>query len=215
MKDILPYKYFCIEGNIGSGKTTLTKMLAQEFNALTLLEQFAENPFLAAFYENKERYAFPVEVFFLTERHKQMQLELSVSNLFHETVIADYFFQKTVLFARENLDDREYSLFYKLFHQLNNQLIQPELVVYLHRPVEALLNNIRKRNRSFEQNIEAEYLSSISQAYLSYLNIQTNFPALILNLNESDFENNEAVYQKIKQHIFLPKNFNGVQQTTI
>jgi len=193
MKDILPYKYFCIEGNIGSGKTTLTKMLAQEFNALTLLEQFAENPFLAAFYENKERYAFPVEVFFLTERHKQMQLELSVSNLFHETVIADYFFQKTVLFARENLDDREYSLFYKLF----------------------LLNNIRKRNRSFEQNIEAEYLSSISQAYLSYLNIQTNFPALILNLNESDFENNEAVYQKIKQHIFLPKNVNGVQQITI
>jgi deoxyguanosine kinase len=113
------------------------------------------------------------------------------------------------------LDDREYSLFYKLFHQLNNQLIQPELVVYLHRPVEALLNNIRKRNRSFEQNIEAEYLSSISQAYLSYLNIQTNFPALILNLNESDFENNEAVYQKIKQHIFLPKNVNGVQQITI
>lgn len=215
MNNFLPYRYFCIEGNIGSGKTTLTRMLAQEYNALMLLEQFAENPFLAAFYENKERYAFPVEVFFLIERHKQMQMELSVSNLFHETVIADYCFQKTVLFARENLDEREYSLFYKLFHQLNQQLIQPELVVYLHRPVEALLRNIRKRNRSFEQNIEADYLASLSQAYLSYLQSQTEFPVIIIHLNDGDFENNPKLYRKIKNFIFGADQLHGIQQVTL
>lgn len=201
MREFLPYRYFCIEGNIGSGKTTLTKMLAGEFDALTLLEQFDENPFLPPFYEDKERYAFPVEVFFLSERHKQMQLELSVSNLFHETVISDYIFHKTVLFARENLDDREYALFYKLYQQLDNQLIHPELIVYLHRPVDALLKNIRKRNRSFEQNISGEYLASISNSYLTYLTSQNDSPVIIFHLKDRDFENDSSLYGFIKEKI--------------
>ena len=212
MRTFIPYRYFCIEGNIGSGKTTLTKMLAEEFNALTLLEQFDENPFLPPFYEDKERYAFPVEVFFLSERHKQMQMELSVSNLFHETVIADYIFHKTILFARENLDDREYALFYKLYQQLDNQLIHPELIVYLHRPVDALLKNIRKRNRSFEQNISGDYLASISNSYLTYLSSQVDSPVIIFHLRDGDFENHRSLYAIIKDRIVQKGTATGVDQ---
>lgn len=211
MNQLLPYKYFCIEGNIGSGKTTLTKMLAREYDALTLLEQFDENPFLPAFYEDRERYAFPVEVFFLSERHKQMQIELSVSNLFHETVIADYCFYKTVLFARENLDPKEFSLFYKLYQQLNHQLIQPELIIYLNRPVDALLKNIKKRNRPFEQKISPGYLTSISNAYLSYLQSREDIPVLIFHMNDDDFENDLTRYNAIVGNLITGKDIRGVR----
>jgi len=211
MSQLLPYKYFCIEGNIGSGKTTLTKMLAREYDALTLLEQFDENPFLPAFYEDRERYAFPVEVFFLSERHKQMQIELSVSNLFHETVIADYCFYKTVLFARENLDPKEFSLFYKLYQQLDHQLVQPELIIYLHRPVDALLKNIKKRNRPFEQKISPGYLSSISSAYLSYLQSREDTPVIIFHMDDDDFENDLTRYNAIVENLITGKDIRGVR----
>lgn len=211
MSQLLPYKYFCIEGNIGSGKTTLTKMLAREYDALTLLEQFDENPFLPAFYEDRERYAFPVEVFFLSERHKQMQVELSVSNLFHETVIADYCFYKTVLFARENLDPKEFSLFYKLYQQLDHQLVQPELIIYLHRPVDALLKNIKKRNRPFEQKISPGYLSSISSAYLSYLQSREDTPVIIFHMDDDDFENDLTRYNAIVENLITGKDIRGVR----
>ena len=173
-------------------------MLAAENNALAILERFDENPFLPAFYEDRERFAFPVEVFFLSERHKQMQQELSVSNMFHALLIADYCFHKSVLFAQENLNDQEYGLFYKLYSQLNQQLIQPELIIYLHRPVESLLKNIAKRNREFEKKIQPEYLSGISQAYLNYLSSIKDIPVLVFNLNDLDFEQDMTIYEKIK-----------------
>lgn len=209
MKSLGPYKFIAIEGNIGSGKTTLARMLCQEYNALEILERFDENPFLPAFYQDKERYAFPVELFFLSERHKQMQLELSVSNMFHELVIADYCFHKTVLFAQQNLNENEYALFNKIYTQLNQQLVQPEIIIYLHRPVEALLRNIAKRNREYEKSIKAEYLSAISNAYLNYFSGLKETPAYIIHLNDLDFENDVAVYERIKKMILLEDKIVG------
>lgn len=203
------FKFICIEGNIGSGKTTLTTMLAKDYDALSILERFDDNPFLPAFYQDRERFAFPVEIFFLAERHKQMQLELNVSNMFHEVILADYCFYKTVLFARQNLNETEYSLFYKLYKQLNHQLIQPDAIIYLHRPVEALLKNINKRNRSFEKDISSSYLSDISAAYLNYLGSRKDVPVYVFHLNELDFENEATIYSKIKDIISVGEDFTG------
>ena len=205
----MKHNFICIEGNIGSGKTTLTKMLSAENNALAILGRFDENPFLPAFYEDKERFAFPVEVFFLSERHKQMQQELSVSNMFHDIIIADYCFHKTVLFAQENLNDQEYGLFYKLYSQLNQQLIQPELIIYLHRPVESLLKNIAKRNREFEKKIQPEYLSGISQAYLNYFSSIKDIPVYVIHIDDLDFENDTLIYEKIKDIISTDEGLIG------
>ena len=205
----MKFKFICIEGNIGSGKTTLTTMLAKDYNALSILERFDDNPFLPAFYQDRERFAFPVEIFFLAERHKQMQSELSVSNMFHDITIADYCFYKTVLFARQNLNETEYGLFYKLYKQLNHQLIQPEAIVYLHRPVDALLKNISKRNRSFEKDISSEYLGNISSAYLNYLGSRKEIPVFVIHLNELDFEGDLYVYSLVKEIIGSEETFMG------
>ena len=209
MKSPGPYKFIAIEGNIGSGKTTLARMMSQEFNALEILERFDENPFLPAFYHDKDRYAFPVELFFLSERHKQMQNELSVSNMFHDLIISDYCFHKTVLFAQQNLNENEYALFNKIYTQLNQQLIQPEIIIYLHRPVEALLKNIAKRNREYEKSIDAEYLFAISNAYLNYFSGLKETPVYIIHLNDHDFENDVAVYEKIKKMILSEDKIAG------
>ena len=120
MTTTFPYQFIAIEGNIGTGKTTLSNLLAEEYGCRLILEQFTDNPFLPLFYDNPERYAFPVELFFMTERHKQLQEELAQTNLFQESIIADYFFIKTLLFAKNNLKEEEYRLFQRLFQVLNS-----------------------------------------------------------------------------------------------
>jgi len=165
MTETLPYKYIAIEGNIGAGKTTLCNMLHKDFNCRLILEQFADNPFLPYFYENQERYAFPVELFFMTERHKQLQENLSQRDLFQQMIVADYFFIKTLLFAKNNLSDEEYRLFQRLFHILNSTFPKPELIVYLHRSVDNLIENIKARGRSYEQEIAPSYLLEIQNTY--------------------------------------------------
>jgi deoxyadenosine/deoxycytidine kinase len=193
----LPHNFIVVEGNIGAGKTTLSTMLSRDFDRRLILEEFSDNPFLPYFYENPERYAFPVELFFMTERHKQLQEELSQTQLFGEAIISDYFFLKTLLFARNNLNQEEFRLFQRLFHILSINFPKPDLLLYLHQPVEGLLRNIRKRGRSYEQSMDPDYLQQIQQAYFSYFRTQMDIPILVLDVQDIDFVAHPAHYQAI------------------
>ncbi len=186
--------FIAIEGNIGAGKTTLSRRLAAEHNRRLILEEFSDNPFLPPFYREPERYAFPVELFFMAERHKQLQAELAQSDLFTNGVIADYIFVKTLLFARNTLPEEEFRLFSRLFKVMDAGFPNPDLIVYLDRPIEALQANIAKRGREYEQAMKDDYLRSVQQAYFNYFGTQQEHPVLILELGTKNFEEDEAVY---------------------
>jgi len=164
-----PCRYIAIEGNIGAGKTTLATRLAEIFNARLVLEGFAENTFLPLFYKDQERYAFPLELSFLADRYKQLSEELMPADLFRQTVVSDYIFIKSKLFARTTLGSDEYLLFQKLFDIINPQLPQPDLLIYLSAPVPVLQERIHKRGRSYEQQIEDAYLLRVQHTYESWL----------------------------------------------
>jgi deoxyadenosine/deoxycytidine kinase len=200
----MQHQFLIIEGNIGAGKTTLSQMLAEDFGFKLLLEEFADNPFLPHFYQNPDRYAFPVELFFMTERHKQLQQELAQRDLFQEGIVADYIFFKTLLFARNNLNTEEYRLFQRLFNILNAAFPKPDLLVYLHRSVDRLMDNIRKRGRSFEQEIEPSYLQQIQQSYFEFFRSNEQLPILVIDIEDMDFLNDPEDYQKILDLINRP-----------
>ncbi|BDS11000.1 deoxynucleoside kinase [Aureispira anguillae] len=194
--------YIVIEGNIGAGKTSLSKLLSTDLNARLILEEFSDNPFLPLFYKNAERYAFPVELFFMTERHKQLQDLLMKGNLFQKYVVSDYIFSKTLLFAGQNLVDEELRLFQRLFHTLNASFPKPHLLVYLHRSVDNLLTNIYKRGRAYEQDISAAYLSKIQNAYFDFFRmVEHDLSILVLDVEGLDFINNPEHYQMVVQQI--------------
>ena len=192
-----PYQFIAVEGNIGAGKTTLCHRLAEHTGCALLLEQFTDNPFLPPFYEQPERYAFPVELFFMTERHKQLLEHFAQPDFFKPLTVADYFFVKTLLFAKNNLNEAELRLFQRLFNVLNSTFPKPELLLYLHRPVEILMQQIKNRGRDIEQNISKEYLEEIQQAYLSYLKTEKDSPVVILELGDADFQGDDAVFQSV------------------
>ncbi len=194
-----PYQFIAIEGNIGAGKTTLCQQLAAYCDCALILEQFTDNPFLPPFYEQPARYAFPVELFFMTERHKQLLEHFAKPDLFRSFTVADYFFVKTLLFAKNNLNEEEFRLFQRLFGVLNATFPKPDLLVYLHRPVPILLQHIHKRGREIEQQIAPAYLEEIQNAYFDYLKTETETPVIVLDLEEADFQNNPAVFQQIVQ----------------
>ncbi len=193
------YNFIAIEGNIGAGKTTLCHQLAARFGCDLVLEQFTDNPFLPPFYEQPERYAFPVELFFMTERHKQLLEHFSQPDLFRSFTVADYFFVKTLLFAKNNLSEEEFRLFQRLFSVLNATFPKPDLLLYLHRPVEVLLKQIKKRGRDIEQQISPAYLTEIQDAYFDYLKTETETPVLILELGDADFQGDLAAFEAIVQ----------------
>jgi deoxyadenosine/deoxycytidine kinase len=143
------YHYITIEGNIGAGKTTLAHILSKHFNARLILEQFADNPFLSKFYENPGRYAFPLELFFMAERYKQLKYLIHTQDLFQNITVSDYQFTKCLLFAKINLPEEEFRLYQKFFDIIYQQLPQPDILIYLHVPVTQLQRNIKKRNRSY------------------------------------------------------------------
>ena len=186
----MKYSFITIEGNIGAGKTTLAYLLSKHFNARLILEEFADNPFLPKFYENQQQYAFPLELFFMAERYKQLKDLLRTKDMFQNLTISDYLFTKCLLFAKVNLPEEEFLLYQKLFDIINPQLVQPDLLIYLHAPVKKLKQNIQKRNRAYEQNIETEYLFTLQESYTQYIK-QHNIKTLFIDASNSDFLGND------------------------
>jgi deoxyadenosine/deoxycytidine kinase len=187
----MKYRFITIEGNIGAGKTTLSHLLARHYNARLILEQFADNPFLPQFYENPVQYAFPLELFFMAERYKQLKDLVHTGDLFQSLTISDYLFTKCLLFARVNLPEQEYKLYQGLFEIMQTQLVQPDILIYLHAPVAKLQSNIRKRNRPYEQAIPDEYLINIQETYTQYIR-QHNIRTLFIDVSNADFLGNAA-----------------------
>ncbi|GAB3009862.1 hypothetical protein GCM10027051_08890 [Niabella terrae] len=182
----MQYHFITVEGNIGAGKTTLANRLAGHYNARLVLEAFADNPFLPKFYENPGQFAFPLELFFMAERYKQLQDMLLQQSMFEQLTISDYLFTKSLLFAKVTLREDEFKLYQRLFDIIQQQLITPQLLIYLHAPVKKLQENIRKRQRSYEQRIPDEYLQRVEDTYASYIR-QLPLPVLYVDASRADF----------------------------
>jgi deoxyguanosine kinase len=204
----MKYNFITIEGNIGAGKTTLAELLAKQFNARLVLEAFADNPFLPKFYENPAQFAFPLELFFMAERYKQLKELIAQKDLFQQVTVSDYLFTKCLLFAKINLPADEYRLYQRLFDIIHQQLLQPDILIFLHAPVSRLQQNIRKRNRSYEQGIKDEYLASIQETYSHYLR-QHRQKTIFVDASNADFTENKKHLQIIADA--LEKEFTGDQ----
>ena len=191
------YNYIAIEGNIGAGKTSLSKMMSDEFNAKVVLERFADNPFLPKFYEDKERYAFPLEMSFLADRYQQLSDDLAQFDLFKNLIVSDYYIFKSLIFAQVTLQKEEYLLYRKMFDLMYKEITKPDLYVYLFQNTERLIQNIQKRGRDYEQNISSEYLKEIHNGYVSFIKTQQNLNTLIIDVSELDFVNKKTDYQYI------------------
>tara|TARA_B100001758_G_C18292098_1_gene547643 strand:- start:57 stop:692 length:636 start_codon:yes stop_codon:yes gene_type:complete len=200
----IQYKHIAIEGNIGSGKTTLASMLARDFKLRLILEEFEKNPFLPQFYESPENNAFALELFFMAERYHQFK-NLSRQDIFQPQIISDYFFVKSKLFAQNNLQFDEMQLFNRLFDIMFTSLSKPDLLVYLHSDIKRLQKNIKQRGRDFEQDISEMYLQNIQDKYLDYLRKQDDFPVLVLDITEVNFVLDKNIYKSIKELVM--KNY--------
>lgn len=194
----IPYNYVVVEGTIGAGKTTLSTMLARDYNAELVLERFADNPFLEKFYKDPVHYAFPVEMTFLMDRYQQLRNLLTARDLFTDFVLGDYFIDKCLLFSKNNLSQDEFALFKKVFDTISGFLPKPDLILYLYTNPDRLLKQIAKRNRDFEKDITKEYLSDIQEKYLTYFRENQQVPILLLDTENVDFVENPSDYQKIK-----------------
>ena len=195
------FNYIAFEGNIGAGKTTLVTKIAEDFNAKTVLERFADNPFLPKFYEDQNRYAFPLEMSFLADRYKQLSDDLAQFDLFKDFIVADYHIFKSLIFAKVTLQEDEFRLYKTMFDIVYREMPKPDLYVYLYQNTERLLENIKKRGRSYEQNIPADYLDKINSGYLDYIKSQTNLNVLIIDVSDKDFVKNQEDYVYVLDEI--------------
>jgi 2-amino-4-hydroxy-6-hydroxymethyldihydropteridine diphosphokinase len=197
------FNYIAIEGNIGAGKTTLSTKLAEDCNAKLVLERFADNPFLPKFYKDQSRYAFPLEMSFLADRYQQLSDDLAQFDLFKDFVVADYHIFKSLIFAKVTLQEDEYRLYKTMFDIIHKEMPKPDLYVYLYQNTERLLENIKKRGRSYEQEIPANYLEKINQGYLDYIKTQTNLNVIIIDVSDLDF------VKKQEDYVFLLNEINN------
>jgi deoxyguanosine kinase len=188
------YNYIAIEGNIGAGKTTLATKIAQDFNAKSILERFADNPFLPKFYKDQNRYAFPLEMSFLADRYQQLSDDLAQFDLFSDFVVADYHIFKSLIFAKVTLAEDEFRLYKTMFDIVHKEMPKPDLYVYLYQNTEKLLANIKKRGRTYEQEIPSDYLEKINQGYLDYIKQQLDLNVLIVDVSNRDFVKNQTDY---------------------
>ncbi len=193
----LKYDYIVVEGNIGTGKTSLAGRLSADFNTRLILERFADNPFLPLFYEQPQRYAFPLELSFLADRYQQLNDELASPELFRQQTISDYLLSKSLIFANITLKNDENQLYQRLFHIINPHLPKPDLLVYLHKDIDKLRSNIKSRGRDYEQNITNDYLENLEKGYWEFFKQQDGFPILVIDTNNVDFVNNDSDYQRI------------------
>jgi len=203
-------KYVAIEGNIGAGKTTLAKMLAKEYNANLILEQFADNPFLPKFYENPDKYSFHVELSFLASRYKQLINELPYKDLFKTFNLADFYFSKSLIFARATLSENEFKLYREIFNIIYKSLPSPDIFVYLHEEPKKLKQNIIKRGRKYELDIDENYLQKIQESYFKFMKENQNHKYIVIDIEGKDFINNPPNYQYIKSIIFNKIHHKGM-----
>ncbi len=199
-------RYIVIEGNIGAGKTTLAQMAAKDLNANLVLETFEENPFLPKFYNNPERYAFPLELSFLVARYKQLKKHMEQGNLFNNLTIADYYLMKSFIFAKITLSDDEFQLYRQFFDMIKAYSAKPDVMFYIHRDVDVLKSNIVQRGRSYEINIEKAYLSSVTKSYFDYFKEVTDFPVVVLDATQADFrkQNHYEKFVNLLGKSYLP-----------
>lgn len=199
----IKYNYVVIEGNIGAGKTTLAGKIADQFNANLILEHFADNPFLPKFYNDPEKYSFPLELSFLASRYRQLKEELVPQDLFKAFTVADYYFMKSLVFAASTLDGDEYNLYRQIFYIIYGSLPKPDIFVYLHLTPERLLQNIEKRGRNYEKSITLNYLQKIQDSYFTFFKQNPENKYLIIDISGIDFVANENHYRKIVDAIFF------------
>jgi deoxyguanosine kinase len=197
------YNYVVIEGNIGAGKTTLAGRIAEQFNANLILEHFADNPFLPKFYDDPEKYSFPLELSFLASRYKQLKEELVPQDLFKSFSVADYYFMKSLVFAASTLTGDEYNLYRQIFYIIYGSLPKPDIYVYLHLSPERLLENIERRGRNYEKSITKDYLLKIQNSYFSFFKQNPENKYLVIDVNDIDFVANESHYTKVIDTIFF------------
>ncbi len=197
------YNYIAIEGNIGAGKTSLAKLMSDEFNAKVVLERFADNAFLPKFYNDKDRFAFPLEMSFLADRYQQLIDDLAQFDLFKNLIVSDYYIFKSLIFAQVTLQKEEYTLYRKIFDIMYREISKPDLYIYLYQNTNRLLDNIKKRGRDYEQNIEAGYLQKIHDGYSGFIKTEQHLNTLIIDVSELDFVNNYEDYKQILRIINL------------
>lgn len=193
------FHYIVIEGPIGVGKTSLARLLAKEFNARCILEKSEENPFLPYFYQDRKKYAFQTQIFFLLNRFQQ-QKEIAQLDLFNQITLCDYLFSKDRIFASFNLDNHELALYEQIFHLLNGQIPSPDLVIFLQARPEVLLHRVKSRNIPYEKELDLEYLKALTEAYNYYFFHYDRTPLLVVNTSEIDFVNRkEDLAQLIRE----------------
>lgn len=193
----MKFDFLTIEGNIGSGKTSLAKKIAADFNGKLILEEFANNPFLPKFYKDSKPNAFPLELFFMAERFNQLSGEKSEIDLFSEFTVSDYSFFKSKLFAQNNLEQDELNLFNRLYNIMFSTVKKPDLLIYLHADIERLQENIKIRGREYEKNINNNYLKEIEKKYFDYLKKQNDCPILMLDVSKQNFIEDDKIYNQI------------------
>ena len=199
--NISKFKYIAIEGNIGAGKTSLAKKISIDFNSKLILERFANNPFLPKFYEDPDRYAFTLEMSFLAERYQQITDDLSQLNIFSDSIVSDYDIFKSLIFSKITLSEDEFALYRKLFFSMYKDILKPDLYIYLNQNIDRLKENIKKRGRDYEQNIDSKYLKNINSGYLDFHKTQTDLNIKIIDINNMDFVNNRIDYLNILKSI--------------
>lgn len=195
--DRLNKKYLVVEGNIGAGKSTLAKLIHKQFDTRLVLESFEDNPFLPRFYKDKERYAFTLELSFMAERFNQLKQEFDTGDLFHQSTVADYHFLKSLIFAGRTLADDEYRLYRQLFDIIYDMTPKPDLYLYLHRPVDVLLKQIKGRGREYERSISADYLKNIQAGYFQFFREHPELSVLLLDVDDMDYVNDKKVYNTV------------------
>jgi len=199
------YPYIVVEGPIGSGKTTLARMLADKFPVDYLSEKAEANPFLPRFYQDAQRYALPTQLFFLFQRANQIK-DLSQRDMFAKPIVADFFLEKDALFARLNLDDEEYALYHNIYTHLQLKAPKPDLVIYLQTPIDALAERIEERNVHYEQNMPREYLARLSDAYSEFFHHYDATPVLIVNNEKLNIAKNPEALDLLLNRIMQIKS---------
>ena len=208
-------RYLVIEGNIGAGKTTLARMISNDYNAKLVLEQFADNPFLPKFYTDPEKYSFPLEMSFLAERYSQLVRQITNLDLFHQLTVSDYYFMKSLIFAGTTLQDDVYQLYRQFFNIVYEKLPKPDLYIYLHLSTDKLLKNIKIRGRDYEQGITSSYLEKIQNAYMNFFRQQAEFPVAVIDTSQIDFVNNQSDYHQLLHAIFNTQYDKGITRIVL